>query len=154
MGYTTLTVSPGFSSPVHTGTWTYNGYFIKPVYQNSLKTGTPVIYPGGSLEVTANNGNGGVVWGLATIQTAAANPPTQLCPTLTAMLNAYSIPTLTQLWSSYNTSNPGHCYGPCFSDYAAAAAEFLRGSGRHLRLAYDCKWKRLYSHLPDHLFSR
>ena len=115
VGYNTLTVSPGFNSQLHTSTWTYNGYFIKPVYQNAPKSGNSVMYPGGAVEVTSNNGAGGIVWGLASIQTAPANPPTQHCPTVTSMLNAYSIPTLTQLWSSYNTSNPGRCFGPCFS---------------------------------------
>ena len=114
-GYNTMTVSPGFSAPVNTSTWTYHGLFIKPVYGNSPTAGTSVEFPGGAVEVTSNNGTGGVVWGLATIETAPANPPTQLCPTLTAMLNAYDALTLTQLWSSYTTSNPGHCFGPCFS---------------------------------------
>lgn len=115
VGYNTLTVSPGFSAPVRTSTWTFHGFFIDPFYGNAPKSGTSVEYPGGSVEVTANNGRGGIVWGLATIQTAKANPPTQVCPSLTAMLNAYDALTLTQLWSTYNTSNPGHCYGPCFS---------------------------------------
>jgi hypothetical protein len=114
-GTTTLTVTPGFGTPVHTSSWTYRGYFTKPIYQNSPKTGSVVIFAGGDVETTSDNGTGGLVWGLATIQTAPANPPTQLCPTLTAMLNAYNAATLTQLWSSYNTSNPGHCFGPCFS---------------------------------------
>ena len=115
VGSAMLTVSPGFTAPVHTTSWTYNGYFINPVYQNSPKTGNVVMFPGGEVEVTSNNGGGGLVWGLATIQTAPADPPTQLCPTLTGMLNAYNAVTLTQLWSSYNTNNPGHCFGPCFS---------------------------------------
>ena len=114
-GFNTLTVTPGFSVPVNTSTWTYHGLFIKPVYGNSPTAGTSVEFPGGAVEVTSNNGTGGVVWGLATIETAPADPPTQLCPSLTAMLNAYDALSLTQLWSSYNTSNPGHCFGPCFS---------------------------------------
>jgi hypothetical protein len=85
------------------------------VYANAPKAGTSVEYPGGAVEVTANGGNSGVVWGLATIETAPANPPTQVCPSLTAMLNAYDAPTLTQIWSTYNTNNPGHCFGPCFA---------------------------------------
>jgi hypothetical protein len=114
-GYSTLTVTPGFSSPVNTSTWTFHGLFIEPVYANAPKAGTSVEYPGGAVEVTANGGNSGVVWGLATIETAPANPPTQVCPSLTAMLNAYDAPTLTQIWSTYNTNNPGHCFGPCFA---------------------------------------
>jgi len=114
-GRTTMTVSPGFSAPFKTSNWTYNGRFIQPIYDNSPKTASVVEYSGGAVEVTANNGNAGVVWGLATIQTAAANPPTQLCPSLTAMLNAYDALTLNQIWSSYNAANGGHCNGPCFS---------------------------------------
>lgn len=31
------------------------------------------------------------------------------------MLNAYDTQTLTQIWSTYNVNNGGHCNGPCFS---------------------------------------
>ena len=114
-GYTTLTVTPGFTTPVNTSAWTFRGLLVQPTYGNSPKTGNGVQYAGGSVEVTANNGNNGLVWGLVTIETAPANPPTQICPSLTAMLNAYDAVTLAQLWSTYNTNNPGHCYGPCFA---------------------------------------
>jgi len=112
---TSLTVSPGFSSSINTSSWTYNGYFIKPLSGNWPSTGTDVSYPGGTVTVTANAGNGGVVWTLATIETAPANPPTKICPTLTAMLTAYNAPTLSKIWSSYNTSITTGCNGPCFT---------------------------------------
>ena len=60
--------------------------------------------------------------GEATIRTAPANPPAQICASLTAMLDAYDAQTLTQLLSTYNTNNPGHCYVPCFSITPPAAA--------------------------------
>jgi len=112
---TALTVSPGFSSAINTGSWTYNGYFIKPLSGNWPLSGTDVSYPGGSVIVTANKGTGGLVWTLATIETAPANPPAQTCPILTAMLTAYDAPTLSKIWSSYNTNNTTGCNGPCFT---------------------------------------
>jgi hypothetical protein len=123
VGGTTLTVSPGFSSAINTSSWTYNGYFIKPLSGNWPQAGSAVGYPGGSIIVTANQGNGGVVWTLATIETAPAEPPTRPCPTLTAMLTAYSAATLDKIWSSYNTSIETSCHGPCFSITAPPAAQ-------------------------------
>jgi hypothetical protein len=115
VGSTSLTVSPGFSSAINTSSWTYNGYFIKPLSGNWPQTATDVSYPGGTVTVTANQGTGGVVWALATIETASANPPTKLCPTFTAMLTAYNAPTLTKIWSSYNNNITTGCHGPCFT---------------------------------------
>jgi hypothetical protein len=114
VGGTSLTVSPGFSSAISTSSWTYNGYFIKPLSGNWPPTGSDVSYPGGSVMVTANQGSGGVVWTLATIETAPAVPPAK-CATFTAMLTAYNAPTLSKIWSSYNTSINSSCHGPCFT---------------------------------------
>ena len=113
---TALTVTPGFSAPLSTDKWTYKGYLVSPQYATIPADATTVDYPGGQLEVTSNNGSGGVVWGLITEQTAPADPPVQPCATLTAMLNAYDAVTLQQIWSSYNTStDSGPCDGPCFT---------------------------------------
>jgi hypothetical protein len=112
---TSLTVSPGFSSAINTSSWTYNGYFIKPLSGNWPQTGSDVSYPGGTVLVTANQGAGGVVWTLATIETAPPAPATKTCPTLTAMLTAYNAPTLSKIWSTYNTTINTGCHGPCFT---------------------------------------
>ena len=110
VGKTGLTVTPGFAAPVNTSAWTYHGYLIKPVYASQASQ-----FPGGQLMVTSNNGTGGIVWGLATIETAAAPTPAKSCATLTAMINAYDPITLGEIWSSYSKKNTGQCDGPCFS---------------------------------------
>jgi hypothetical protein len=115
VGSTSLTVSPGFSSAINTSSWTYNGYFIKPLSGSWPTTTNDVAYPGGSVIVTANQGSGGLVWTLATIETAPSAPPTKPCATLTAMLTAFDAPTLTKIWSTYNTNVKTGCNGPCFT---------------------------------------
>jgi hypothetical protein len=114
---TLLTVTPGFNSPLSTASWTYNGYLISPVYGNDPSKGTAVNFPGGQLEVTANNGSGGIVWGLATLETASPGGQ-QECATNTATLIAFDAVTLREIWSSFNSkagSTLGPCNGPCFS---------------------------------------
>lgn len=64
---TIVTISPGFNN-THSGVtgWKYNGYFINPVH-DSHPVSTSVQYPGGSVQVTSNNGSGAVVWALANV---------------------------------------------------------------------------------------
>ncbi|HUO28505.1 MAG TPA: hypothetical protein VMU80_04765 [Bryobacteraceae bacterium] len=126
---TLLAISPGVNvtSPA---TFSYKGYLVNPIHPAVSSGPTNASYPGGALAITSNNGSGGVLWALTTLQTQPADPPTQECPTFTAMLNAYDAPTLNELWSSWNSQTG--CEGGCFNiavpapapACAAAAATF------------------------------
>ncbi len=68
---TSLTVNQAFSPGLSGASFTYNGYFINPIY-DTHPMGDNVGFPGGSVLVTANGSSGAVVWGLATLDTGGA----------------------------------------------------------------------------------
>jgi hypothetical protein len=99
-GSTQLTVSPGFASALSgLAGWQYNGYFINPLTGTEPANGGAVKYPGGTVEVTSNQGVGGVVWGLAKVQTANPCPPN-----CSGTLFAFDADTMTKLWCSNSES--------------------------------------------------
>jgi hypothetical protein len=62
-----LIVSPGFTSSLNTSTWTYHGYFIKPIY-DMHPISDNVQYPGGAVEVTSSGDDADtLIWGLANV---------------------------------------------------------------------------------------
>ncbi len=108
---TALTLDQAFSFDLPADTsYGYDGYFVQRVY-DMYPPGTDVAYPGGAVSITSENGNNGVIWGLATVLTAPGSATT--CPTYQAILNAYD-DNLDLLWSSYNAANEV-CKGGCFT---------------------------------------
>jgi hypothetical protein len=109
---TQLTISQAFSSNLgscsstcggcsYTDSYSYNGYFINPVYDvkpNDSGENNKVNYPGGAIVVTSNGGSGPVVWALASVGTAQAGT-----------LFSYDAGTLKLIWCS-NTLN-SYCDG-------------------------------------------
>ncbi len=50
---TSLTVSPALTSTISASSFTYNGYFINPIYDTN-PMGDNVAFPGGTVSITAN----------------------------------------------------------------------------------------------------
>lgn len=96
------------SSSIGTGTtFTYNGYFINPLY-DTHPVSSNVQYPGGSVLVTSNSGSEGLVWGLANLGSSPPGAGTVL---------AYDAGTLALEWCSNSscTSTPATFTAPQFA---------------------------------------
>jgi hypothetical protein len=93
-GSTDVTVSPGFTSAQSGVTgWQYKGYFVNPLQASEPKSGSTVQYPGGAVEVTSDNGGGGIVWAIAKVEIAKPCPPN-----CTGTVFAFDAATLQKLW--------------------------------------------------------
>ena len=71
-------------------TFTYNGYFVNPIY-DARPVGSVVQYPGGALSITSNSGTDAVVWALGTLGVGVNTAGAAL---------AYDAATLKFLWCS------------------------------------------------------
>ena len=106
-GSTQLTVSPGFTLAQSGVTgWEYNGYFVKPLQATEPKNGATVQYPGGAVEVTSDNGGGGIVWGIAKTEIGSPCPPN-----CTGTIFAFDAATLQKLWC---TNSETYCDNSAF----------------------------------------
>ncbi len=91
---TSLTVNPPFSPNVTSSGFTYNGYFVNPVY-DATPNGRSVGYPGGMLAITSNGTTAGsaIVWGLTTAGDAVSISELWSSPdTFTA--STFAVPTI------------------------------------------------------------
>ena len=100
---THLTISQGLTVAVTNASWSYAGYFVRPIYDVRPAAGV-VEYPGASVEVTSNNGSNVVVWALANVTSSNVSTLFAYDGSLNALWWADSLPICNANVSYQNTT--------------------------------------------------